>query len=546
MGGSVEAMAIRLRAPSPSRPRDSFLQSMLRARTDAPESSYVTGRFRRLCSHVVTVPSTYVTMRRLAFVFMMTATTACVSTPYNDTEVAATQQPVNFRGYWISPAATLQIVASSSPNGPFTPIGSAVTQTNGYQYPDGLTVYFFETLVTVPESQWSGDSCSGQQTYLRAVNADGWTVPSLDEIAPNGEAAYTCIQNRVNDGWSTINAIYFCASPDSPNVRLYTAASTGPSAHTGNVNIATAADEKYWSCLETLQGNLTVPGLGPDNVGLPRLQQVSGDVSVVYDRFSLPTGDEGSHLFEVPVLTTIGGSFIASSPPISPATVLDTGRVVLGLNALTSLQGNLQIHVDAGNMFVSGMASLSAVGGDLTIDGGTGDASMSQFAPSVTQIGNDLEVTAGNNIQELLVGLQVVQGSVRQLDGNLYATGAVTDTYRSLQSVGGDLVLESAVIFGSQPLMPSLTNVGGGLEYRQMSGPSSVRVGATNVSVGSLLVDDNAALTQLGASSVVLDPAGALQVTNNPNLCVSTVGAFTAAQSGWTGPLTQSGNDDGC
>ncbi|MEM7676896.1 MAG: hypothetical protein AAF449_12905 [Myxococcota bacterium] len=455
---------------------------------------------------------------------------------------------MNFRGYWVAPGAVVQILASSSPGGPFSQIGSAVTQTNGYEYPDGLTVYFFETAVTVPEQYWTGDACTGQQTYLRAANTSGLTVPSLDETAPNGQDSYTCIQERVSDGWSTIGAITFCDSPDSPNIRLYTAASTGPSSFSGNVTIATAADEKYWSCLQTLQGNLTVPGLGPDNVSLPRLQQVNGNISVTYDRFSLSSGDEGSYTFDVPALTTINGDFIANSPPISASTIFETGRVVLGLNAVTTLTGDLRLQVDAGNISVNGLSALSTLGGDLILNGGTGDAMMNNFASNLVQIGGDLEVDVGNNVQQMLLSLQNIQGSFRHLDGNPYASGSTSDSYRSLQSIGTNLLLQTGVIQGpgGLALMPNLTSIGGNLTYRQMSGQTSVLVGSTNLSAGGLAVENNTALTQLGASNLTLLPAAAVQVTNNPNLCTSSITTFVSSQTGWAGTLTQFNNDTGC
>lgn len=481
----------------------------------------------------------------LIFSILLTSGAACVAAPYNNTQVAATDQPITVRGYWLVAGTTMQILASASPTGPFNQVGTAVTQRNGYTYPDGVRVYFFETVVTVPPRHWVGDECTGRQTFLRVKNGPVWTVPSLDAVAPSGQTPFACIQTRVNDGWSTFDAIDYCKSPDSPNVRMFTAASTGPATHVGDVTIATAADEKYWSCLETLQGNLTVSALGPDDVSLPRLQQVNGTVSVVYDRFPLIAGEEASYLFAVPGLTTITGDFVAHSPAINPT---NWGRVALGLDALTTLQGNLQIQVDAGNVSLTGLSSLTAVGGDVILDGGTGDADMDQFAPNVTQIGGDLEVDFGNNVQQLFRTVQTIGGDFRHLDGNPYATGASTDSYRDLVSVGGDLVLQDGVIQGpgTLPLMPNLTSVGATLEYRQMVGPSLLQLGAGSLGVGGLLVEDNTALTSFGAANVTLAPAGPLTVTNNPNLCTSTIDAFVASQAGWSGPLTQSGNAPGC
>ncbi|MEQ9499317.1 MAG: hypothetical protein RIT81_20705 [Deltaproteobacteria bacterium] len=476
---------------------------------------------------------------------LLLTSAACVAAPYNNTQVGNEQQTINFRGYWLAAGSQMQILASANPNGPFTQIATAVTGTDGYTYPDGLTVYFFEAAITVPAQYWSGDECTGRQTFLRAKNGPVWTVPSLDAIAPSGESPYTCIQTRVNNGWSTIDAVNYCKSPDSPNVRLFTGASTGPSAYIGNVTIATAADEKYWSCLETLQGNMTVSTLSPDDVSLPRLQQINGDLSVVYDRFPLTSGEEASYLFEVPNLTTITGDFVVTSPAITPGY---WGRVALGLDGLTTLQGDLQIQIDAGNVSLTGLSALNAVGGDLIFDGGTGDADMDQFATVLTQVGGDLEVDAGNNVQQLLRTLQTVGGDFRHLDGNPYATGSATDSYRDLQSVGGDLVLQDGVVQGpgTFPLMPNLTSIGATLEYRQMNGPTSLRVGGRGLSVGGLLVENNSALITFGGSNTSVDPTGPIQVINNPNLCVSTINAFVAGQSGWTGTLTQSGNDTGC
>ena len=489
--------------------------------------------------------------RELVAIILVISSTACVSGPFNNTEVPSEGTATSFRGYSTAPSQTVTLLASASPTGPFTPFATATTQTNGYRYPDGLTLYAFETVASVPAQFWSGDACSGLQTYVRVRMPSGIDLPSLDEVAQNGQGSYTCIQNQVNIGWSTLSAISYCSSPDSPNVRLFTAASTGPTTHTGNVSIATAADEKYWSCLESLQGDLTIPAIGSDDLTLPRLQIVNGDVSVGYDRYPIggSTSEQGSRTLNAPLLTTINGDLSVTSPLPSTGPQWQYGAVLLGLNALTTLQGDLSVQVDAGNMFITGLPSLATVGGNLLLDGGTGDATLGQFAPGLTQVGGDFEVDVGNNIFELLVNLQTVQGDFRHLNGNPSATGATTDAYRSLTTIGGGLTLENGVIQGpgSFYFLPSLTSIAGPFAYRQMAGPSSVQIGkGTGLSVGSFAVENNAALVQVGAGNIQVQTTGAVQIIGNTNLCVSSINAFVANQTGWTGTLTQSGNKPGC
>lgn len=477
--------------------------------------------------------------------------TACVAGPYNDTEMPSTASTVPFRGYALYPGDVITIQASASPNGPFTTVATTTTQSNGYTYPDGVTLFYFGIDLVVPDALWSGDACTGRQTYLRAEDSVGHLLPSLDEVSPTGESPYTCIQNKTRQGTGTLVAILQCDSPDSPRVRLYTAASTGPTTFTGNVTVATPIDEKYWACLEALNGDLTVPAIGPDDLALPRLQSVSGDVTVAYDRYAIggDNSQQGSNRLVAPQLTTITGDLVATSPLPSNGPSQPYGAVLLGLDALTTVQGDLRLQVDAANIFVNGLAALVAVGGDVIVDGGTGDASLGLLAPNLNQIAGDLEVDVGNNVFALFVDLQSVQGSFRHLGGNPAATGAATDAYRNLQTVAGALVLQDGTLQGPGTVswLPNLSAIGGPLEYRRVAGQSAVRIGAwPGLSVGSLVIDDNPALLQLGANGVQVQSTGAIAVTNNPNLCVSTVNAFIAGQAGWTGTLTQLGNDSGC
>ena len=491
------------------------------------------------------------TLCRLPPALLFLSAAACVSGPFNNTTLSGTGEAVKFQGYTFTPGGTVEIQASTSPSGPFSTIATAVAQTNPYTYPDGFKVYYFTTTSAVPFPNWQGDDCVGRQTYIRVMTTSGVNLPTLDETAPNGKPVFTCIQDEVNNGVPTVTAIFKCDSPESPVLRLNTQANTTkPTQHTGNITIATAADEDQWACLEQLNGNLTIPKLGPDDVTLNYLTQVTGDVTVTYDRFVVPSsgGVEGSYELHAPALQTIGGDFVATSPLIGPPG--PQSAVILGLDGLQTLQGDLRVQVDTFNMQLTGMAGLTVVGGDLVVDGGGGDATMSGFLPALTDVNGDVELTVGNNLFGLLPTLQRIGGDLRHLDGNIFATGSTQDGYAGLIEVTGDLQLENAMVFGppgSFSVLQSLTLVGGELTYRQVGNPNALRIGATGgLSVGSLRVEGNFSLQQFGATNMSVAPSGPITVINNPNLCTSTINAFTAGQPGWTGTLTQTGNNTGC
>jgi hypothetical protein len=67
--------------------------------------------------------------------------------------------------------------------------------------------------------------------------------------------------------------------------------------------------------------------------------------------------------------------------------------------------------------------------------------------------------------------------------------------------------------------------------------PSSLSMGASKLSVGSLNVNGNPALTKLGAANLSVAGHGDITIVNNPSLAECEATSFVKAQTtaGWAG-----------
>ena len=271
---------------------------------------------------------------------------------------------------------------------------------------------------------------------------------------------------------------------------------------------------------------------------------VTGDVDLAYTRPGLQF-NESTRPVHMPALTTIGGHLNISSPAAIPNQVI---FMDVGLDALSSIGGDLTISVQTSNVSLSGMGALATVPGNLSIVTGQGDTTMWSFMNGLLTVNGDVTMDIGFTATGVLASVTFIGGHLNHLDGNILATGSASDGYASLVSVGGDLTYTNAQVIGGPGhfLFASLMSVGGTLTYDDISSKDSVLFGAPGLQVNGLTVSNSPALTSMGADNITVINNGPITITGNSNLCSTTVDAWLLGQVGWAGVPTISGNDDGC
>lgn len=486
-------------------------------------------------------------MKNTALVSVLLLSTACVLNPRNGTELSSPSSTVSVSGYTIVPNDTISIRASASSGGTYTEITTTVSSGSPITLSDGQSYYAYSASFVVPSDYWTGDACNGAETFVRVHSTgSGYTLRTFDDLGADGQSVPDCFVDAFDATGSSIAAILSCDSPSAPTLHLTSAGAGTPFAHVGDVTIANAADITAWTCLETLDGNLTVPDSALTEVVLPVLSSVTGDVSITYPRPGLGYY-ENTRTTQLPALTTIGGTLAIDSPaPIASQVV----TMNAGLGALTSVGDDVVVDIDTFNVSMSGLNALTTVSGDVEVITGNGDTAMYSFLGAVTSIGGSLYVDIGHSSYGVFNNLLTVGGDFAHVDGNIFPPTMGPAGYAQLVTVGGDFTFANTDVNGPgvDTMFPDLTSVGGTLTYDSI-GPGSrdaLYLGDTILEVEGITVTDNFALDSMGGSNIVVLNDGPITVTDNANLCTSTVNAFVAAQTGWGGVLTASGNDDGC
>ncbi len=486
-------------------------------------------------------------MKNTALVFVLLLSSACVLNPRNGTELASSSSTVSVSGYTIVANDTISIRASASSGGPYTQIATTVSSGSPITLSDGQSYYAYSASFVVPSEYWTGDACNGAETFVRVHSTgSGYTLRTFDDLGADGQSVPDCFVDAFDDTGSSIVAILSCDSPTAPTLHLTSAGAGTPFSHVGDVTISSAADITTWTCLESLDGNLSVPDSTLTEVILPVLASVTGDVSITYPRPGLYYL-EYTRTTELPALTTIGGTLSIDSPAPIPSQVITLDA---GLDALTSVGDDVVVDIDTFNASMTGLDALTTVTGDVEVITGTGDTSMYSFLGSVTSIGGSLYVDIGHSSYGVFNDLLIVGGDFAHVDGNIFPPTLGPAGYAQLTTVGGDFTFANTEVNGpgTDTMFPDLASVGGTLTYESI-GPGSrdaIYLGDTVLEVEGITVTDNFALDAIGGSNIVVLDDGPITVTDNPNLCTSTVNAFVAAQTGWGGVLTASGNDDGC
>ena len=453
--------------------------------------------------------------------------------PNNEQSFASTGSSISFSGYYPAAGETLYVVAGPSPNGPWSVMGTTQTANNALTLPSGVKVYGFSTSRTLPPSAWSAASCTENETYVyvSAGNAKlANAIHAFDHESVSGVHPVTCLsQNNYNPSP--------CAADSSPIARLRAPGQNGPTAHVGNVTIDSKADLIQWGCLETLDGNLTISDGLQEDLTVPNLQSITGNLSITYPRYApnLPFIDEG-YARALPALTTIGGGFTATTP--------DNGgnymNLDVGLNAVTSIGGDIHISTVAFNTDIDGLTALAAAPGNVRVDAGSGDFTGNIFSNLLT-VGGDLHLSLGHNtFAFVMTNLTTVNGDFLMDDGNP-SSGVLS----ALATVGGDFTVQNLSIQGIDQVFAALSSVGGRLTVDNLQNFTTWRLGAGPMVSTAFTLQNTSGLSAIGAGDVDVIGNGSIQILNNPNLCTSTAQTYVDSLVGWTGTSQIAGNG-GC
>ncbi|MEQ8276571.1 MAG: hypothetical protein RMA76_20050 [Deltaproteobacteria bacterium] len=463
---------------------------------------------------------------------VQSTTTACLMTPSNGESVASTTAPIELTGYAQAANATVQIAAAPSAAGPFTTIATTQASASPSEFWGGAQLYAFDVTAVVPASSWS-PGCLEDEAFVRAYG-NSIALPTYDHPSVAAEHPGVCFLREEAAGTSFYDALFICASPDSPVARI-TAPADYSTTHVGDVTIDDAADVAAFSCVGTIDGDLEITGPFALDVSLPALQVVTGDVHIDYPRDGAGVG----RTVQLPRFATIGGDLLITTSGGTPA------ELDFGLEALVNLGRNLTLQLQVGGIESwDGLDALVHVPGDFAIDQSSGDIRVGALT-SLEVVDGDVTLDmAGTVPGDYLPSLRIVGGDFVVPFARF--TGTI---FPALEMVGGDFTLSRWVQtfqlgpMGNTQAFAALDYVGGALTLLHGAQYALLDLGAPTLDVGAFMLTSPTVAT-LGTTSIAVRGAGAIVIVDNPNLCTSEAEGFVAGQSlRWFGTATIAGND---
>lgn len=491
-------------------------------------------------------------MKKLIHLALLISLSACVLKPFNDTELPAGAESVRV-GVWTPPTevVTHYRVFASPDQSTWTFVGTLPAR-GGYNEAD----------VALPAGLWSAEGCD-RTIYLQArINDTSDTASIFDELAPSDDpdatqTSYACLVDNYGDGGlvDLSRAAERCRSPESPNLRLRSPV-RGPD-YVGDLVLDTraAVDALNRSCARRLVGNLHVPETLRDDIVLPNLEEIEGNVRVdhpLYQGGRDVDRHDQSFARAFPRLRTLDGSLLVTAT--NPEGNLDTD-LEIGFPQLTHvLDGDVELRVEPSlSANVGGFEALRVIEGDLRLFPG------------------ENEFEAGRSAG--LFGALARVGGDFILDG-----GAIFHSFSSLTEVGGDVRLAITLV-RLHRLLGALTTVGGDFHIRGRperpegrvrralvgTGATSLtRVGRTftlifaqtesptlelfsaSTRLGGLVLDDIERLRDFVAPT--LERNAELGIHEMPELCRPTVDRRLTEmrRRGWVGPATVRDVPDVC
>lgn len=481
----------------------------------------------------------------------------CMVTPGNGQRFTSVDAPIPTSGYTTAKGDVLTIQTAPSRSGPWTDLvqsnpntafvsnawisGTDPTKTQPLYswYVTGGNVY-------IPRERWNNSGSEDCEVYMRAYSAsNNYVYDTFDDksVSPRGETWMQCY-NRVEAKPTSLNDfLQQCKSSQTPVVRLL-APSNGIDCHCakigaqqGDVTVSSQASVDALKCISEITGSLTVQSVDGVNPTFPKLAKVDGNVTLSY----APVGAANViPTMSFPALTTVGGAL-----GVQIARMPTGGQAQVSMPALATVVGGVEI--DAMSR-MTGMMSLSGLGALTTLPKLTlrldSDATLSTLLPALTNVTGDVALYNSGAFHDALPALAHVDGNV----SIIYNAGTIRPAesigLQALAFVGKTLHLENTPWPSFAPAFAQLSTVQGALEVLATN-LSSLSMGASKLSVGSLNVNGNAALTTLGASNVSVAGNGDITIVNNPSLAECEATSFVSAQTaaGWAGNATL---DDTC
>lgn len=460
-------------------------------------------------------------------------TTGCLYSPANESVVPTKETPIDFEG-WAAANSSVHILAAGHPAEDFEEFTSFPTDASGG----------FLGSEVVPLAAWRPmcDDVGGWETFLRADNAEGsGSLGTFDDPSITGVDGQDCIAGYIAEGnWT--GAFFNCISPDSPTVRIHASAGgTGVSSIDGDVLIDSPADAEDLACVQTIYGSLTIDDGVVQDLSLPSLQEVTGDVTIVFERSGGVFPDVES--VALPALHTIGGALDLLSP--NPPGESQNISIGFGMPALINLGGDLEIEIASFNCSVRGIDALTHMPGNLAYDSCSADGTASSLLPALVSIGGDLDVTFGSSTQQQFFNsIQTIAGDATIRNGgwtpNADGTGSM---FSALTTVLGRLhVIDVSIFAFPTPRAFDALASAGTLDWD--SGGTMESIGAPAVTLGGLRLNDNGWLTDLPTlmSKYTIDSSAPITISNNVNLAECSAWAWADGLSGHVGPVDIFGN----
>ncbi len=469
----------------------------------------------------------------LPLVLILALATGCLYSPANESVVPTRETPIDFEG-WGAANSSIHIVAAGDPTDAFEEFVSFPTDGSGG----------FVGSEIVPLAYWRPmcDEVGGWETFLRGDNAEGsGSLGTFDDASITGVDGQDCIAGYIAEGnWT--GAFFHCVSPDSPYVRIHASAGgTGVSSIDGDVLIDSPADAEDLACVQIIYGSLTIDDGVVQDLILPSLQEVTGNVTIVYERSGGVFPDVES--VELPALHTIGGDLDLLSP--NPPGESQNISLDLGMPALASIGGDVAIEVESFNCSVRGLDALTHLPGSLVYDSCSADGQASALVPALLSIAGDLDVTLGSSTQQhFFNSIQTIAGDATIRNGGWTSTaGGAGTMFTALTDVAGELRVVNVSIFAfpTPRAFDALASVGL-LDWD--SGGTMEAIGAPAVALGGLRLNDNGWLVDLPAlmSKYTLDPNAPITISNNANLPECAAWAWVDGLRGHVGPVDIFGN----
>jgi hypothetical protein len=355
--------------------------------------------------------------------------------------------------------------------------------------------------------------------------------------------------DELNAGRTAVQAAAECRSPDSPVIHVTAPTHSTcacPATYDGDVRIDGAVAAAQFSCLRTLNGNLTVTSGAPSAVSLSSLTAVSGDVSLDYT-----TSAGTSRAINLGALDEVDGSLTLQGN-------FSAGPVALGVDNLRWLSGDLNVHLEntgLSALTVTGLARLSVIPTSASVHlVSRGAFESSGFLPTfvstetvhIESLGLDPIRGIPLTLPELTLAIDLEIVYPAGLPPTPATTGYLTrELLPELESV-------SYLRISNDPYYPSYSSSYGltrrkapklqtaGLVVLEGTQLANLDFGANTLSLQALTLRANPALRQLSRAGLTFaSPAGPLTIVDNPALRQCDAVAFAA---GYAGTVTITGN----